>query len=53
MAASAQKEVTNRTIVSVKAVSKAFGKIQALKGVDLELQTGKVLGLLGPNSQGY
>ena len=52
MAASAQKEMTNRIIVSVKAVSKAFGKIQALEGVDLELQTGKVLGLLSPNSQG-
>ena len=52
MADSAQKEMTNRTIISVKAVSKAFGKIQALKGVDLELQTGKVLGLLSPNSQG-
>jgi len=52
MATNVQKDMTNRTIISVKAVSKAFGKIQALKGVDLELQTGKVLGLLGPNSQG-
>jgi len=52
MADSAQQEMTNRTIISAKAVSNAFGKIQALKGVDLELQTGKVLGLLSPNSQG-
>ena len=52
MADSAQQEMTNRTIISVKSVSKAFGKIQTLEGVDLELQTGKVLGLLSPNSQG-
>lgn len=52
MTTNVQKDMTNRTIISAKAVSNAFGKIQALKGVDLELQTGKVLGLLSPNSQG-
>jgi branched-chain amino acid transport system ATP-binding protein len=41
--------MTNQTIISVKGVKKAFGAVQALKGVALELQSGKVRGLLGPN----
>ena len=37
----------NRTIISVKGVKKAFGEVQALRGVDFELQVGQVMGLLG------
>lgn len=46
------REMTNRTFISVKDVKKSFGVVQALKGVDLELQSGQVLGLLGPNGAG-
>ncbi len=45
-------ELKNGSIVTVKGVKKAYGKVQALKGVNLELQSGKVLGLLGPNGAG-
>jgi ABC-2 type transport system ATP-binding protein len=47
-----RRNMTCQTIISVKGVKKAFGEVQALKGVDLELQSGKVLGLLGPNGSG-
>jgi ABC-2 type transport system ATP-binding protein len=38
--------------ISVKAVSKKFGKIRALDGIDLEVNPGTVFALLGPNGSG-
>jgi ABC-2 type transport system ATP-binding protein len=36
----------------VRGLSKAFGDVQALAGVDLDVARGTVLGLLGPNGAG-
>jgi len=38
--------------ISVQGLSKSFGKVCALDGVDLEAAHGTVLGLLGPNGAG-
>ena len=38
--------------VSIQSVSKSFGSVQALKGVDLEIRRGEFFGLLGPNGAG-
>jgi len=38
--------------ISVRGLSKAYGKVQALDGVDLDVRRGTVLGLLGPNGAG-
>ncbi|MFO1532568.1 MAG: ATP-binding cassette domain-containing protein [Thermoplasmatota archaeon] len=38
--------------IVAKGVRKSFGKVEALAGVDLEVQAGTVLGLLGPNGAG-
>jgi ABC-2 type transport system ATP-binding protein len=38
--------------ISVSGLFKAFGEVQALAGVDLEVARGAVLGLLGPNGAG-
>lgn len=38
--------------IEVRGVSKSFGKIHALVGVDLTVKTGTVMGLLGPNGAG-
>ena len=46
------EELKNRPIITVKGVKKVYGQVQALKGINLELQSGKVLGLLGPNGAG-
>ena len=39
-------------IVRVKGIRKAYGRFEALKGVDLEVQRGEVFALLGPNGAG-
>ncbi len=39
-------------IVSVSNLTKRFGNTNALQGVNLELQAGRVIGLLGPNGSG-
>jgi ABC-2 type transport system ATP-binding protein len=43
--------IPERAIV-VENIHKSYGSVQALKGVDLVAQAGKVLGLLGPNGAG-
>jgi len=38
--------------ISVRGLSKSYGDVQALDGVDLDVRRGTVLGLLGPNGAG-
>jgi ABC-2 type transport system ATP-binding protein len=38
--------------ISVRGLSKAYGEVKALSGVDLDVRRGTVLGLLGPNGAG-
>lgn len=40
------------TVLSIHGLSKNFGKIQAVKSLDLEIEEGNVYGLLGPNGSG-
>jgi ABC-2 type transport system ATP-binding protein len=39
-------------IISIRRLTKRFGKITALKGIDLDVEPGELLGLLGPNGAG-
>ncbi|MEG0307467.1 MAG: ABC transporter ATP-binding protein [Clostridium sp.] len=39
-------------VLEVKSLTKTFGKKHVLNGINLRLQKGKVLGILGPNGQG-
>lgn len=41
-----------KTMIEVAVVSKYFGKIQALAGIDLTVEPGSVMALLGPNGAG-
>ena len=45
-------EPVDRLALQARAVSKAFGHVQALRDVDLELYAGEVLGLVGDNGAG-
>ena len=42
----------DRPIILTEGIVKHFGKVEALKGVDLAVEAGTVFGLLGPNGAG-
>jgi ABC-2 type transport system ATP-binding protein len=44
--------MSTETAVAVNKLRKTYGKIEAVKGVDLEVASGEVFGFLGPNGAG-
>lgn len=44
--------MSEQTILNIAAVSKRFGGLQALSGVDLKIVKGQIYGLIGPNGAG-
>ena len=38
--------------VTVKNLTKTYGTFPAVKGIDFEIESGEVFGLLGPNGEG-
>jgi ABC-2 type transport system ATP-binding protein len=40
------------SFINIKDLRKTFGRIQALNGVNLEIQEGEIFGILGPNGAG-
>jgi len=47
-----ERPLGSEPAISVDGITKAFGDVQALAGVDLTVQQGSILGLLGPNGAG-
>ena len=45
-------EQVSAAALSVRGLVKSFGKTDALAGVDIEVQSGQLVGLLGPNGAG-
>ncbi len=39
-------------IIETRSLAKTFGKIQAVRGIDLAIEKGEIFGLLGPNGAG-
>ncbi|GAA2983237.1 ABC transporter ATP-binding protein [Lentilactobacillus parakefiri] len=44
--------MTDKMILDVSGLKKSFGKVEALKDVNLQLHGGEVLGFIGPNGAG-
>jgi ABC-2 type transport system ATP-binding protein len=42
----------DETVLRTRALVKAYGPVQALRGVDLEVRQGEIFGFLGPNGAG-
>ena len=44
--------MSDQPALSIHGLTKSYGKVQALRGVDLEVQRGEIFGFLGPNGAG-
>jgi len=44
--------MNNSTVVYARDLRKAYGRKQALRGIDLDIGTGSIIGLVGPNGAG-
>lgn len=38
--------------LQVQGLTKSYGKVRALRGIDLEVKRGEIFGFLGPNGAG-
>jgi len=43
---------TQQIVLETQGLRKSYGKVEALRGVDLEVRRGEILGFLGPNGAG-
>jgi len=44
--------MTTEPALSIQGLTKSYGRVQALRGVDLEVRRGEIFGFLGPNGAG-
>ena len=51
-AAPAYERATGEAVIAIKGLRKSYGKLMAVKQVDLEIARGEIFGILGPNGAG-
>jgi ABC-2 type transport system ATP-binding protein len=39
-------------VIEARGLAKNYGSTQALRGIDLNIQAGRIVGLIGPNGSG-
>ncbi len=42
----------NHTVIEVSGLTKNFGQVEAVRGIDLQVRAGEIFGFLGPNGAG-
>jgi ABC-2 type transport system ATP-binding protein len=47
-----RNHLKNEPAIQVKGLTKSYGKVRALRGIDLSVQRGEIFGFLGPNGAG-
>lgn len=47
-----KEELTMETLINITNLTKSYGKKQVLKNVNLQMNKGQIIGLLGPNGSG-
>src|SRR5690625_696810 len=52
MAITESSSDAQESVLSLRGVTKSFGHLQVLKGIDLEVQRGEIVGVVGPNGAG-
>ncbi len=52
MNASNAFEISRELAIQVRGLTKSYGKVRALRGIDLEVKRGEIFGFLGPNGAG-
>ena len=46
------KALDNEYAIQVQGLTKSYGNVQALRGIDLQIKRGEIFGFLGPNGAG-
>ena len=44
--------MTNQSVIEIKGLKKSFGKVDVLKGIDLEVAAGEVVAIIGSSGSG-
>jgi ABC-2 type transport system ATP-binding protein len=44
--------MSEQPVIAVKGLIKRYGEVEAVRGIDLEVQPGEIFGFLGPNGAG-
>ena len=47
-----ESQVTTEIVVALQGITKSYGTLQAVKGIDLAIRRGEIVALLGPNGAG-